>query len=174
MADSLREQLLKSGIVKQTRKNKPASHKGGQHKRATAKTNSAEMDLARAYAIRAKAESSERKRAKAEAEAEARARKERKQRLQQTLQGKALNKADAERVRHFEYAGKIRRVYVDDAQWKALNDGQLGVVQSSGSYVLVSLEVIEKVRAFAPDHVALLVDAETSEADDGIPDDLVW
>lgn len=174
MADSLREQLLKSGIVKQTRKNKPAKHKGGQHKPAAAQTNSADMELARAYAIRAKAESSERKRAKAEAEAEARARKERKLRLQQLLQGKVLNKADAERARHFEYGGKIRRVYVDDAQWKALNNGQLGVVQSSGSYALVSREIIERVQAFAPDHVALLVDPDAGETDDGIPDDLVW
>ncbi|HET8554363.1 MAG TPA: DUF2058 family protein [Rhodanobacteraceae bacterium] len=174
MADSLREQLLKSGIVKQTRKNKPANRKGGQHKHAAARTSSAEMDLAKAYAIRAKAEAGERKRAKAEAEAEARARKERKLRLQQLLQGKALNKADAERPRHFEYGGKIRRVYVDDAQWKALNDGRLGVVQSSGSYVLVSREIIDRVQAFAPDHVALLVDSEAVEADDGVPDDLVW
>ncbi|HET7662661.1 MAG TPA: DUF2058 family protein [Rhodanobacteraceae bacterium] len=174
MADSLREQLLKSGIVKQTRKNKQASRKGGQHKPAATRTSSAEMDLAKAYAIRAKAESTERKRAKAEAEAEARARKERKLRLQQLLQGKALNKAEAERPRHFEYGGKIRRVYVDDAQWKALNDGRLGVVQSGGSYVLVSREIIDRVQAFAPDHVALLVDPEAVEADDGVPDDLVW
>ncbi len=175
MADSLRDQLLKSGIAKQTRKSPPARRKRGKSKPVSAtKDAAAEIDLARAYAIRARTESNERKRAKAEAEAEARARKERKRRLAQVLEGKALNKADAERVRHFEYGGKIRRVYVDDAQWQALNDGELGVVQASGSYVLVSRELVEKVRGFAPGHVALLVDDTSGEADDGVPDDLVW
>ncbi len=174
MADSLREQLLKSGIVKQTRKSKPPRRKGGKHKPARPDTASGDMDLARAYAMRARAESEERKRARAEAEAEARARKERKRRLREVLQGKALNKADAERARHFEYGGKIRRVYVDDAQWTALNEGRLGVVQSSGSHVLVTREVAEQVQAFAPDHVALLVDPDAGDADDGVPDDLTW
>lgn len=174
MADSLREQLLKSGIVKQTRKSKPPRRKDGQRKPATAKKASADIDLARAYAMRARTEAEERKRARAEAEAEARARKERKRRLHETLQGKALNKPEAERVRHFEYGDKIRRVYVDDAQWVALNEGRLGVVQSSGRYVLVTREVAEQVQAFAPGQVALLVDPDARNADDGIPDDLVW
>lgn len=179
MADSLRDQLLKSGLVKQTRKNKPARRKQGgpghsKNKATTHAGHEGDMDLARAWAMRKRAESAERRRAKAEAEAEARARKERLQRLRQVLQGKALNKADAERVRHFEYGGKIRRVYVDDAQLKALNAGDLGVVQLKGSYVLVTRAVIDEVQAFAPGHVALRVDPDAGAADDGVPDDLTW
>lgn len=132
------------------------------------------MDLARAYAMRARAESSERKQAKAQAEAEARARKERLQRLRRILDGKALNKPEAEQVRHFEYGGKIRRVYVDDAQLEALNQGRLGVIQIKGSYVLVTRDVIDQVQGFASSHVALLVDPDAHDADDGVPDDLTW
>src|SRR5699024_9208522 len=100
------------------------------------KRGGGEMDLARAYAIRAQTEARERKQAKAEAEAEARARRERKQRLQKLLQGKALNKNDAEHARHFEYGGKIRRVYVDAEQLRRINAGELGVVQHGGRYLV--------------------------------------
>lgn len=179
MADSLREQLLKSGIVKTTRNDKPSRHKKGGRKRhgdnaPVGATGDGEMDLAQAWAVRNRAETAERKRAKAEAEAEARARKERVQRLREVLQGKSLNKADAQQVRHFEYGGKIRRIYVDAAQLTALNEGRLGVVQVKGSHVLVTREVAEQVRAFAPGHVALLVDPDARNADDGVPDDLMW
>lgn len=176
MADSLRDQLLKSGIAKLPPKGKPASRKKGRAKpsRGKAGADDGEMDLGQAWAMRARAESSERKRARAEAETKARERKERLQRLRKVLDGKALNKPGAEHARHFEYGGKIRRVYVDDAQLKALNAGQLGVVQLKGSHVVVERAVAEQVRAFAPGHIALLVDSEAPVADDGVPDDLTW
>ncbi len=179
MSESLRDQLLKSGLVKQTRKPKPSQgKKGGKPRRGGRHGGKAdqpgEVDLARAYAMRAKAEAHERRQAKAEAEAEARERKERKRRLQKLLDGNRLNKPDAEHARHFEYGGKIRRVYVDEAQLDQLNAGKLGVVQLSGSYLLVAPDIVRQVREFAPDHVALMVDPEAPPPDDGVPDDLVW
>ena len=183
MADSLREQLLKSGIVQQTRKNRPPRAKqggkqGGKRRgNATRKPGAnpvGEADLARAWAMRAQAEAGEKRRAKEKAEAEARARKERLQRLRKVLDGKVLNKPEADKVRHFEYGGKIRRIYVDDAQLAALNEGRLGVVQLKGGYVLVTPEVALQVREFAPDHVALLIDPDAAADDDGVPDDLTW
>lgn len=183
MADSLREQLLKSGIVQQTRKSRPPRGKKGGKQGNKPRGNAShkshadpvgEADLARAWAMRAHAESDERRRAKAQAEAEAKARKERLQRLRKVLQGKALNKPEAEQVRHFEYGGKIRRVYVDETQLQALNEGRLGVVQVKGSYVLVTHEVVVEVQAFAPESIALLVDPKARTDDDGVPDDLIW
>ena len=50
------------------------------------------------------------------------------------LEGKALNLADAEHVRHFEYGGKIKRVHVTPEQLAALNRGELGVLQQDGRY----------------------------------------
>lgn len=185
MVDSLRDQLLKSGIVKQVRKDKPPRGRGGKGGKGGGKPPAAksggggkrtdgDIDLARAYAMRARTEARERKQAKAEAEAEARARRERKQRLQAVLKGKALNKADAEHARHFEYGGKIRRVYVDAGQLQRINAGELGVVQHGGRYLVVTADVLEAVRAAAPEHVALAVDPGAETPDDGVPDDLVW
>lgn len=183
MSESLRDQLLKSGLVKQIREEKrgnegkgrppsrPQSHGG---KPPAPRRNQQEIDLAKAYAIRAQTEASERKRVQQEAEEQARLRRERKHKIQQLLEGEVLNKAETELVRNFEYGGKIRRIHVDAAQLAALNAGGLGVVQQAGRYLLVSREIAEQVRAIDQHQLALLVDPEAAGDDDGVPDDLVW
>lgn len=108
-------------------------------------------------------------------------RREARSALSALLVDKALNVAEAEIARHFEYGGKIKRIYVTADQLKALNAGQLGVVQDKGRYLLVSAEVIaEAERIFAP-AVALKVDPDAPVQDDPyadpryqVPDDLVW
>lgn len=182
MADSLRDQLLKSGIVKQVRDEKrPAPSqsrgKGGRGNAGKPKParDAAEIDLARAYAMRARDEAAERKRAEQEAAERARVKRERKARVQKLLEGRSLNKTEADQARHFEYGGKIRRVYVDAAQLAALNAGELGVIQQAGRYLLVTREVAEQIREIDEGVVALLPQpGESAIADDGVPDDLVW
>ena len=196
MADSLRDQLLKSGIVKEVQQNrvqqervreqkrpppsgKPARKGGRPHAQSHAARPSGqsreEIDLAKAYAIRAQAEADERKRIEQEAAEQAMLRRERKLKVQQLLDGKTLNKAEADQPRNFEYGGKIRRVHVDAAQLAALNAGELGVVQQGGRYLLVSREIAEQVRAVDAHLVALLVDPDAGGmGDDGVPDDLMW
>jgi uncharacterized protein YaiL (DUF2058 family) len=178
MADSLRDQLLKSGIVKQVceerpRNPRPPQGKGKPHA-PPARRDQGEMDLAKAYAIRAQTEANERKRAEQEAAEQARLKRERKAKIQKLLVGQALNKAEVEHVRHFEYGGKIRRVHVDAEQLAALNEGRLGVVQQNGRYLVVSQAIAEQVRAIDPHQLALLVDPHAAGADDGVPDDLMW
>jgi len=188
MADSLRDQLLKSGIVKQVREEKrpqqapkqPPKH-GKPHGHAglppAQRRSQEEIDLAKAYAIRAQTEASERKRIEQEAAEQARLKRERKQKIQQLLEKQALNKpaAEAEQLRHFEYGGKIRRIYVDAAQLAALNAGEIGVVQQGGHYVLVSRQIAEQVRAIDAHLLALLVEPGAGGiGDDGVPDDLMW
>jgi uncharacterized protein len=134
-----------------------------------------EIDLAKAYAIRAQTDATERRRLEAEAAEQARLRKERKRKVEELLKGKALNLADADQVRHFPYGEKIRRVHVDAAQLVAINAGELGVVQQGGRYLIVDKGVIEELQVLAPEFIALLVDPNAvSESDDGVPDDLMW
>lgn len=179
MSESLRDQLLKSGLAKPAAA-KPAHAKPRPHGRQNAAKPAPakpahEMDLAKAYAIRAQTEARERKAAQREAEEQARLRRERKQKLAALLDGKALNQPDPELVRNFEYGGKIRRMHVDAAQLAALNAGELGIVQFAGRYLLVAREVAEQVRAIDAHQLALLVDPDAAgDADDGVPDDLVW
>ncbi|WP_426284914.1 DUF2058 domain-containing protein [Luteibacter sp. E-22] len=224
MAESLRDQLLKSGLVKEIReeKRKPApparqggntsasgqpyagdrpkqggKPHGGGNARNKGGPNPAgrpprhagkpgapaqrpprkdgEIDLAKAYAIRAQNEAAERRRVEAEAAEQARLRKEKKRKVEELLKGKALNLPDADQVRHFPYGEKIRRVYVDTAQLAALNAGELGVVQQGGRYLVVDKTVIEELRGIAPEFIALMVDPNAAdESDDGVPDDLMW
>ncbi|GHA71667.1 DUF2058 domain-containing protein [Cognatilysobacter bugurensis] len=140
-----------------------------------------EIDLAKAYAIRAQREKEERIAAEAAKQEEACRRREARAQLAELLKDKGLNVADADIARHFPYGGKIKRVYVTAEQLRALNAGELGVVQVEGRYMLVTAEVLaEAERVFAP-AVALKVDPNAPAEDDPyadpkyqVPDDLVW
>lgn len=140
-----------------------------------------EIDLAKAYAIRAQKEKDERIQAERQRQEEARQRREAKAKLAELLKDKALNDPQAEIARHFDYGGKIKRVYVTADQLKSLNAGELGVVQLNGHYLLVTSAVLaEAETVFAP-AVALKVDPNAPAEDDPyadpqyqVPDDLVW
>lgn len=173
MSDSLRDQLLKAGFKpapKPQPKAKPHPHRPEPRKPPV----SGEPNLAQAFAMRAKVERAEREAADREAREKAAARKERKRKLQALLAGKVLNQADAEQPRNFQFADKIRRIYVTPGQLQQLNAGELGVVMHGGRAVLVAREVALQAQAFAPEVVALLVDPSAPVADDGVPDDLMW
>ncbi|TAM94814.1 MAG: DUF2058 family protein [Rhodanobacteraceae bacterium] len=172
MGDSLRDQLLKAGF-KPSVPPKPKQHV--RHKPGPRKLSQpGEPGLAQAFALRAKADRAEREAAEHEAREKAEAKRERKRKLQELLAGKALNRSDAEQVRNFEFAGKIRRIYVTDEQLRQLNAGDLGVVMHGGRALLVGRDIALAAQAFAPDAVALLVDPNAAVADDGVPDDLTW
>lgn len=140
-----------------------------------------EIDLARAYAIRAQKEKDERIEAERLKQEAARIKREAKATIAELLKDKTLNAVDAEHVRHFDYNGKIRRVHVTDVQLKSLNAGDLGVVQLDGRYLLVDAALAREVQAMLPSLIALLVDPSAPIADDPyadpqyrVPDDLVW
>lgn len=140
-----------------------------------------EIDLARAYAIRAQKEKDERIEAERRKQEAARLRREAKAKLAALLKDRALNDPAAEIARHFEYGGKIKRIYVTDDQLKALNAGELGVVQLDGRYLLVTAALLAEAEAIFAQAVALKVDPHASAGDDPyadpqyrVPDDLVW
>ena len=140
-----------------------------------------EIDLARAYAIRAQKEKDERIEAERLKQEQARERREAKAKLAELLKDQALNDPAAEIARHFDYGGKIKRIHVTPAQLKALNAGELGVVQLDGRYLLVTAALLEQAVAIFPPAIALKVDPTAPAADDPyadpqyqVPDDLVW
>lgn len=140
-----------------------------------------EIDLAKAYAIRAQKEKEERIEAERLRQEEAARRRAAKAKVAELLKDKALNAADAEHARHFEYGGKIKRIYVTPDQLKALNAGELAVVQLDGRYLLVTAALADEVAALLPSLVALKVDPNAPAGDDPyadpqyqVPDDLVW
>lgn len=188
MAESLRDQLLKSGLVSQLKPAKPApaaapgsKSRFGDKSRGTAQSANPQkksrdrddIDLGKAYALRNQADTRERQRNQQEQEQRAREKKERRQKLAEALAGKSLNADDADVARHFPHADKIRRVYVTAAQLPLVNRGELGVVQHAGRFLLVTREVALAVQEIDAEQVLLLVDPDQAD-DDDVPADLIW
>ena len=205
MTDTLRDQLLGLGFKPAPKPAKPprddrgsAAARGGKPspKPRNARAGSAkdatkahprkpgsreDIDLAKAYAIRAQREKDERIAAERLKQEQARQRREAKAKLALLLKDKALNDANADLVRHFDYGGKIKRIHVTAEQLKALNAGELGVVQLDGRYLLVSAAILADAEATFAQAVALKVDPQVPTPDDPyddprfqVPDDLVW
>jgi uncharacterized protein YaiL (DUF2058 family) len=191
MSESLRDQLLKSGLARKQRSEapaKPARSDSPRGDRAPGRPQDrrpksarpaeprkrGEIDLAKAYALRDSSERAERERAQREAEQRAREKKERRQRLAALLEGKAENAKDAEIPRHFPHANKIRRVYVTAEQLPRLNGGELGVVQLAGRYLLVGRDIAQAARDIDGDALVLLCDPHNASGEDDVPSDLVW
>jgi uncharacterized protein len=140
-----------------------------------------EIDLAKAYAIRAQREKDERIEAERLKQEEARKRREAKAKLAELAKDKGLNDPNAEIARHFSYGGKIKRIYVNETQLKQLNAGELGVIQLDGRYMLVTAALLDEAEAIFAQAVALKVDPNATPEEDPyadpqyqVPDDLVW
>ena len=161
---------------------KPGPHAAAPHKPAQGRPRTREdIDLAKAYAIRAQREKDERIEAERLKQEEARKRREAKAKLAELIAGKGLNAADAEHVRHFEAGGKIKRIHVTADQLRALNAGELGVLQQDGRYLLVTAALLAEAEAIFAPAVALKVDPNAPAQADPyadpqyqVPDDLVW
>ena len=196
MADSLRDQLLKSGLVQKLRtdaraatpaepkgrppaqaKAKPAGQKPAGHRPSGSKgaepRSRDEMDLARAYALRDRAEREQRDQEKRAAEQRAKEKAERKRKLAALLDGQGLNDKDADVARNFPHGDKIKRVYCTPIQLDAINAGELGIVQHLGRYLIVPRALAESVREASPEALVLLCDPGGA-ADDDVPADLTW
>lgn len=185
MSESLRDQLLKSGLVRKLKPEprpqppqRPSSGKPPKPSRPAPQgprppRREGEIDLAKAYALRDKNEREQRIAEQRAAEQRAREKKERKQKLAALLGNAALNDAAAEIPRHFPHANKIRRLYVTAEQLPRLNGGELAIVQHTGRYLLVTRETGVAAQAIDPDALVLLCDPHAVD-EDGVPADLVW
>jgi len=192
MSESLRDQLLKSGLVskiksearpqpaqrphsgKPQRPHKPQHPQKPQPQGARPPRRDGEIDLAKAYALRDRNERELREREQRAAEQRAREKKERKQKLAALLgSGVVLNDAGADIPRHFPHANKIRRIYVTAEQLPRLNGGELAVVQNGGRYLLVTRDTAVAAQAIDSEALVLLCDPHAVD-EDGIPADLVW
>ena len=192
MTDSLREQLLKLGFASpkpEPPKPRPAHAKphgqgkpqGKPHGRphGHAKPQQApkadarsqeEIDLARAYALRAKAERAEAEAAKRDAEKKAQEKRERKIKMTALLDGRAENIADAEHPLHFEQHGNIKLVYCSEAQIAAINAGDLGIVMQDGHFRIVARDIAKAVGELEPRCLVVLLEPGEFEAAEAMAD----
>lgn len=162
MSGSIADQLLKAGLVSEERvkaaqdqkknksKRRAAGKKGKQGAPARSprkKMSQSEMDLAKAYAIRAKEEQRQKQR---EAE-DLKRRQEANAKLKKLIATASLNDKDAETARNYMHKDKVRRIYVTDKQNEALNNGEMGIVLFQGRAHIVTAEHYQQFAEIKPE-----------------------
>lgn len=156
---SLQDQLLKLGLAKEKpaprKRRKPARKRSSAKPAGRGSDPGGEISLEQAYARRQREEKQARARSAREKQLEAARRKKLNDEIAAMALPAALNEPDAPEDRFFEYAGKIRKIYVTPAQQAALTEGTLGIVSLRGRFLILPAEVVARVAAIKPDAVAL-------------------
>jgi uncharacterized protein YaiL (DUF2058 family) len=181
MSQSLREQMLKAGLVskKQVREADRSSDQR-QHKKSKSRRKGAASPPSDRATRAVQADKIARDRQlnlEKQARAEARARAAQ---LQQLVEQHALSKTDGDEYFNFVDAGKVRRVPVDAALRARIINGDLNVVRVANRYELVPSAVGLRIRDCDANALVALGqtdgDAEPDERykDFEVPDDLIW
>ncbi len=180
MGNSLQDQLLKAGLIKQGEARNVRAGKRRQRKRTGNKRTepNAEISLAAAEMARKRDADRERNR-KIE---EKRQRKALYQRFSKQVEAAQLNVDEAEIPYYFERRKRIKSIYVTAEQQGALNERKLAVVGVGPRHYLVPAELAIKIRSLTDNIFVHLEEGTTKEApaeDEpyaayAVPDDLRW
>lgn len=176
MGNSLKEQLLKAGLVDKSRvqQAKKQSRKRRRNQGAAARPDG----VARAVA-RAQAEKEARDRELNRQRELKQAAKARKILLKQFVGQNMVNDRTAEEPYHFVHGGSIKRLYVNPKQRVKLGAGELAIVCVAERYYLMAATTAKKVLEMAPDTFVFIPQEEEPVKDDPyadyqVPDDLMW
>jgi uncharacterized protein len=184
MSDSLRDQLLKAGLVdeKKLRQSRQEKKNHGR-KQKVGKGAAPAGHHGGSTAEQARRRQAERSRELNRSQQEAAARKALAAQIRQIIETHRVARDDGELAYHFQHANKVRRIHVSRDQQERLTRGQLGIVTLSGGYELLPRDALEKVRERDAARVVLCNEpgAETRSpaeddpyADYEIPNDLMW
>ncbi len=179
MSHSLRDQLLKAGLVNEKQANKAKQEKRKKAKQQR-KNKTAVLSDNQLHAQQALAEKAERDRRLNRERQQASERKAREAQIQQLIETNRLPIKDGEIAYHFEDDKKIKKVYVPEGIREQLAGGRLAIVRSDSQYEVVPVAVAEKIRTRDEQRVIFCnetqpgEDADDSYADYQVPDDLMW
>ena len=180
MSDSLRDQLLKAGLVseEQVRKAQSKAARKAKAKRRLPKAKRGKPKAPTA-ADRARSEKAARDR-QLNAEREAsRARNALNAQLAQVAEGARLNDPNADIVHNFVKGTKVKRVHVTPQQRDRLARSELGITVIHNRVHLIDAATVDKLRKMDKDVFVWLASEQGSDddgayADHPIPDDLTW
>ncbi|MEM7404256.1 MAG: DUF2058 domain-containing protein [Pseudomonadota bacterium] len=182
MANSLQDQLRKSGLVssqkaKQSRAEKRKKSK--QSRSGVADEEAARRDaLAKEQAAKVERDRELNLQRKAEAEAKSIAAQ-----VRQIAEINAVDRGDGASSYNYTQNGKIRTAHVSEAVRNALVAGQLAIVAADAETEIVPAGAARKIADRMPEAVLLLnesaagsgtVDEDDPYADFQVPDDLMW
>jgi len=184
MGNSLRDELLKVGLVSETQAEKPRRPKRGRatpakkRKQASTPPPAEKTDSTARHVLR----ENQRRTARFVRDstlgggsvAES-AKKALRRRIQELLEGERLNDAQADVAYHFIKGKRVKRIYVTGTQRVQLASGEIVIAALEGNHHLLSPAVAEKLLALAPQTV-VCAGAETDPDGDEhpVPDDVTW
>lgn len=178
MGNSLRDQLLKAGLVDKQQVKQARSSKRKQSKQSGGKEDPAAEERQRAR--RAAAEKAQRDRALERRRQEEARRKAEANELRQLIHANRIPRGEGDIAYSFLDGDSIKRIYVTDDQQKRLAQGKLAIVRQDTGFELVSPETAQRIQARDERLVVLLNkpgdqgDEDDDYADYKIPDDLMW
>ncbi|MEQ8857954.1 MAG: DUF2058 domain-containing protein [Pseudomonadales bacterium] len=193
MAGSLKDQLLKAGLVtpdrarkieREARAEKNAKRQGkGKPKEKPPEPTALTEAQQRARALNA--EKAERDRAQMRAIADKAKEKAQRAEIKQIIlqnDQRVKTQSDDDVAYNFVHGKRVKRIYVPPAQRDQISSGSLVIVNNDGQYHLLSKKAAEKVRARDPKRIIVAHDGAKPEpgSDDEyyarfqVPDDLDW
>jgi len=185
MADSLRDQLIKAGLVSQERAEKLAKDKKKQQaqqpklkKAVRAQTQQAAVNPSVSAAQAAKAE---RDKALNAAKAEQLAQKALKAQIRELVMAHKLDTKDGAETYYFQHINRAKRVIVTKEQHEQLSKSLLAISVLDKNYYVIPVDIAHKILERAPQYAVYIANQHESTAppDDlyanfQVPDDLRW
>ncbi|TWI55567.1 hypothetical protein IQ22_01493 [Pseudomonas duriflava] len=179
MSMSLRDQLLKAGLVNEKQAKQAVKQK--QKQTRMEHRGQAEKDESqRLAALQAQAEKLARDQELNRQQEEKKRRKAEQAQIKQLIEGSRLPKLESDDYYNFVDEKKVKRLPVNALMREKLSQGSLGIVRYEGRYEVVPRATAERIQERDPRRVVLLnVQKEEPDADDPyasyqIPDDLMW
>lgn len=181
MTNSLRDQLLKKGLVddKKLKQINSAERKKQKQQR---KSKDVQLDEAKSLAQQALAKKAERDRELNRQQRKMAERKAIAAQIAQLIQFNRIPRGEGEIAFNFVDDKKVKRLYVTTDVRDKLSSGLLAIVTINGQYEVVPTAVAEKIRQrdeacviFCNDRIETeQEDVDDPYADYKVPDDLMW
>ncbi|MCO2403596.1 DUF2058 domain-containing protein [Pseudomonas aeruginosa] len=179
MSMSLRDQLLKAGLVNE-KQAKQATKQKHKQQRLEHKNQVDKDDSQRQAAEQAKAEKLARDQELNRQQQEKAEKKAKAAQIKQLIEGTRLPKLESDDYYNFVDAKKVKRIAVNDLIRDKLSRGSLAIVSYDGRYEIVPRDAAVKIQERDPRRVVLLnVQSQEPDEDDPykdyvVPDDLMW
>ena len=179
MGDSLRDQLLKAGLVssQKSREVRTDKRKGARQQRHG---GAVETDAVKADTQRALAEKAERDRALNRQRQEEARRQALTAEIGQLIETHRIPRDGAELPYHFTDGKLLKKILVTQPVQHRLAAGSAAIVRLGGGYEVVPGEIADKIRQRDPQSVVLQNiltkghDEDDAYAAHPVPDDLMW
>lgn len=179
MSLSLRDQLMKAGLVSEKQAKQAGKQK--QKQQRLEKKGQVEVDDAiKQAALQAQAEKAARDQALNEQQKEKAEQKARAAQIKQLIETSRLPKLQSDDYYNFVDEKKIKRIAVNAMLRDKLSRGSLAIVRHGGGYEMIPREAALRIQERDPRRVILLnTPTEAPDADDPyaayqVPDDLMW